>query len=82
MGLAAPHEARGWGQDLSPGVQPVNLSHHKQKGTLVASRPGGVQRWRGSGGSEKEPVRSEAQGRFSGASGLPTGPQPPEVAGL
>ena len=61
VGLAAPREASGQGQDLSPGVLPVSLSHHKQKGTLVAGRPGGVQRWRRSRGSEKEPMRSEAQ---------------------
>lgn len=78
---AAPRGARGGGQGLSPGVRPLNLSHHMQKGTLVAGRPGGVQTWRGSGGSEKEPVRTEVPGRFSGASCLPTGPQPPEEAG-
>ena len=80
-GLRCPTRGRGCGQGLSPGVQPVSLSHHTQKGTLVAGRPGGVQRWRGSGGSEEERVGPAAQGTFSGASGLPTGPQPPGVAG-
>ena len=47
----------------------------------MASRPGGVQRWTGSRGSEEERVRPAAQGTFSGASGLPAGPQPPGVAG-
>ena len=81
VGLRRPTRGQGWRAGSEPGVRPLNLSRHTQKGTLVAGRPAGVQTWRGSGGSEKEPVRTEAQGRFSGASCLPTGPQPPGEAG-